>query len=76
METAHHVDVTPAKVLRSHFPSQMGREHGGGLSLVDDEMFVRLRAVHLGVGRHPLEGEPIAHLLLPEVPAVWQTRLA
>jgi len=54
----------------------MGREHGGGLSLVDDAMFVRVRAVHLGVGRHPLEGQPITHLRFHEVSTVRQAVLA
>jgi hypothetical protein len=39
-------------------------------------VFVRFHAVHLGSGRYPLEGEPVTHVLLHEVPAVRETLLA
>jgi hypothetical protein len=39
-------------------------------------MFLRLRAVHLEVGRYPLEGKPVTHLLLYEVSAVREALLA
>jgi aspartate racemase len=34
----------------------LGQEHGGGFASLDDALPVRLREVHLGHGRHPLEG--------------------
>jgi hypothetical protein len=43
---------------------------------VVDAMFVRFRTVHLGVGRYPLEGKPVTHLLLYEVSAVREALLA
>lgn len=54
----------------------MGGEHGGGFALVDDAVFVRFRAVHLGVGRYPLEGQPLTHLLLHDVSQVRSALLA
>lgn len=68
--------VTSTKALRSHSSPTVGQEHGGRVTLVEDAMFVRVRAVHLGVGRYPLEGQPVTHLLLHDVSAVRQALLA
>jgi hypothetical protein len=40
-------------------------------------MFVRLRAIHLGIGRYPLEGRrPLTHILLHKMSAVRQALMA
>lgn len=53
----------------------LGRVDGGSFTLLDGAMFVRFREVHLGVGRHPLEGQR-PPTLLRKVSAVRSELLA
>ncbi len=39
-----------------HPPTPLGRVNGGSFTLVDGAMYVRLREVHLGDGRHSVAG--------------------
>lgn len=54
------------KIGGSGASKKMGRKYGGRVTLLDDSMSLRLRAIGLGTGRHSLEsrGEsaPIAAL--------------
>jgi hypothetical protein len=64
-------DEFDPKNIRGSPATALGRVDGGSFTL-SDAMFVRIRAVHLGVGRYPLEGRRSAtHLLLYEVSALW-----
>jgi hypothetical protein len=58
-----------------HPAAAMGQVDRDPLALMDGALFMRVHAVHLGMGRHPLEGCGSASKI-PEVSAVRPTLLA
>jgi hypothetical protein len=44
------------EVLHIDLPGELGQEHGGGFTPVDDALPVWIREIDLGYGGHPLEG--------------------